>query len=214
MSNPRQQRTNYSRQKTKSGAPPVRNNIKWQFDAMAGDQITLLIEGSESGLVENGVPEFEILATAIVATASSLVAGVLTLTMSAAPSAPCILALQTPSTALRNQFGGLLNSGFCEIPPPPPPPIPTTPSYSNHSGYQLDCLLTDGGPDYFSNASLSLYNSTKSEYSTSAIVSGDHLYAEFPSAIDSGDSIDLPSTSSAFRNSQGGGLYGTSILVP
>lgn len=52
----RQQRTNYTRQKVKPGAPPVIPTIQWIITNIAGNVVTVQIAGNLAGLVINGTP--------------------------------------------------------------------------------------------------------------------------------------------------------------
>lgn len=214
MPSNRQQRTNYTRQKPKPGAPPIRNNIGWSLTSVSGTEIVLTIDGSTSGLVKNGTPTFEILATAIVTVASVLTGDTLTLEMSDPVPQPGVLVLRTPSIAIRNEFGGLLNSGFAEIPAIPPPPEASTMSILSFSGPELTMQLAGGGPGFYANQNLQLHNDTASEYSSECLISGDVCVFRFTNPLSSGDAISWTPPADSFRNDSGGTMTAGTENIP
>lgn len=210
----RQQRTNYSRSKVKTGAPPVPNNIAWSLLNVTGTTITLQIEGSELGLVTNGVPAFEIVGETITAVSSSLAGGVLTLEMSATVPFPSTLALQTPSIALRNRFGGMLNSGFVTLDPPPAPPEASEMTFSSLSGNEITMTISGGGSPYFHNVTWTLENSTQGDTGTCIEISGSNAKFLMNITPNPGDTLAWSTQDSGFRNSGGGGMNGGTEAIP
>ena len=209
----RQQRTNFSRSKVKTGAPPVQNNIAWTYQSASGVFINLTIEGSESGLVTNGVPAFEILDEGIVAVSSSLAGDTLTVEMNANVPFGSTLALRTPSIALRNRLGGMLNSGFAQIPVPPAPPEAATLELIGWSLDTMQFTIVTGLAPFFCNTSWNFRNLTNSSSELTVLVTASSVTVQMQSALNIDDVIEWDTQDTGFRTANGGGMNGGSIVL-
>ena len=183
------------------------------FDSWSGTDLNLLIAGSVNGLVLNGVPQIIRADTLEPPVSASWGGAVLTLTYANPLLDGLFLTMDQQSLAFRNGFGGFLAPFYLNLPPAVVPVVNTDLVSGYVDGIQAALVVSGGGGTLFCQGGLGVTNSTNAEAALTARIDGNIIFATFPTAPISSDSINVSGGAANWLNQSGGYLIGGDIVL-